>query len=152
MPDTAAVIIATFSTVGFAITLAIPTLSAGALQLFESRGEKTIHQPAFRLLSKFAQTKWVAFFNILAAIYLLSGLLVILNYFITAYDFVPISMTLLLFSILATIAGTLSITVGSAIYSYEDVKNAEKEARRKFKEYYQASKKGIKKTRLQNHD
>ena len=136
--DTVAIIAITFSTIGFAISMAIPTLIPSALRIIQEKmsdAELLLESPVIRLISKFGNMKWVVFYYTLALLYLLTGFLIILNYF-TGYDLVPFSMIVLLVTVATSMGGTFWLILCSTILRPKEIN--------KVAEYVRSGKKRIK--------
>lgn len=127
------VIISTFSTIGFAITLAVPTLSASAVDLLRDRSSAgaLLLNPGYRLIDSFSRARWIGFFYGLALLYILPGLLVLTSSL--GYGNLQLSTYLTLAAIILTFAGILGLLLRCTIFLPEEVK--------KTIEYFEAAKK-----------
>lgn len=148
--DGIAILIATFSAVGFTIDVAIPTVSSTFFQLLQDRDEREARllrtEPAFRIIERFSKPRWVVFYSMLALTFIVPGLLILLEALLGTQTWSVVnlqtgSLVLLIIGMVLFVAGTFYVILRSTILLPEEA--------RKLAEYLSSAKTHIRHRRPQ---
>ena len=116
-------IIATLSTLGFAINFGIATVAPTAWGIISgTRQLEVLTKPFFRIISRFASMRWVVTYFVLGIVYLVCAFLSVLYVLIPYPNFLTLSLYLLLFAILGSIIASILVIVKSWLLSTGELK------------------------------
>lgn len=125
LPDIIAIIIATFSVIGFTVVISIPTISSTFFQLLmQSPGSRTKVlrvEPAFRIIERFSKPQWVVYYSLLSLGFTIPGLLILFDA-ISGVDLLAPSLAILVVGLSAFIVGTSYVVLRSTIFLPKEVK------------------------------
>ena len=127
---TSEVVVATISTLGFAIVFSNPLIATGVFHLGETRLRGLHDDPVVRLLLRYKDATWIAIFNTVGVLYLLSGLLDILNLAQNGTSLIIFANSLLLVNISTTVVLLVWLTIRPNIYTFSEVRKIRRRSKR----------------------
>lgn len=117
-PGTVATIIVTLSVAGFTIIIAIPTISSTFYELLTDKDEDEAKflqlEPAYRLIERFRQPKWFLFFAFLSIVFIVPGVLIVVDA-LFGWDTQVYGLWLLLVGMILFVGGTFFAFLRSTI-------------------------------------